>query len=179
MDDEDRRRLFFALWPPTAVREALARLAVAHVPDGRRLPAENLHLTLAFIGEADATARERLLAVAAAVHGEAATLHLERLGCWPRQGISWAAPERVPEALQHLHRDLNRRLKRAGFRAERRPFRPHVTLARRSRPHAFHHFPVLAWRVDAFALVASTLGAEGARYRIIAQWPLGGCGRTG
>ncbi len=47
-------RLFFALWPDPPTRTALAML-VDGLPlvGGRRVPAENLHLTLAFLGNVD------------------------------------------------------------------------------------------------------------------------------
>jgi 2'-5' RNA ligase len=32
--------------------------------------------------------------------------------------------------------------------------------------------PALAWHVGAFALVASELSTEGARYRVVSSWPL-------
>ena len=48
-------RLFFALWPPPEAARALADWAndVASGTAGKPVVAENIHLTLAFLGEAD------------------------------------------------------------------------------------------------------------------------------
>ncbi|WP_287719822.1 2'-5' RNA ligase family protein [Nitrosomonas sp.] len=50
-------RLFFALWPQEEARKQLARLArrIADQCAGRCVRPENLHLTLAFIGEVDSS----------------------------------------------------------------------------------------------------------------------------
>lgn len=48
-------RLFFALWPPDDLRQRLDEQAHQFPVEGRarRVPARNLHVTLAFIGEVD------------------------------------------------------------------------------------------------------------------------------
>ena len=48
-------RLFFALWPPPDTAQALANWAeeVARDVGGKPVAAEKIHLTLAFLGDAD------------------------------------------------------------------------------------------------------------------------------
>ncbi len=55
-------RLFFAVWPPLAVAEALAAWArrLQRETGGRAVAAKNIHLTLAFLGE---VSEERLPAL--------------------------------------------------------------------------------------------------------------------
>ena len=50
------KRLFFALELPTTVREEIIQWRAAHFPPeaGRPVAAENLHLTLAFLGDVSA-----------------------------------------------------------------------------------------------------------------------------
>jgi 2'-5' RNA ligase len=49
----ESRRIFFALWPDNGVRSRLEQLAAMLPPGrGRAHAAEDLHLTLAFIGQA-------------------------------------------------------------------------------------------------------------------------------
>ncbi len=169
-----RERLFLALWPDEEVRAALAALArEALGKSGRRVPAENLHLTLIFLGACDPALRARLEEAATALRGEPFVLRLERLGHWPGPRVLWSAPAEVPEALRRLAADLHGAAGGAGLSLERRPFRAHVTLARkvggrhRERPHR-----PIEWPVGEFRLVASETRPEGARYRCLRRWAL-------
>jgi 2'-5' RNA ligase len=77
-------------------------------------------------------------------------------------------------------------LSAAGFALDARPHVPHVTLARNARcdglPERISGLATpIRWRVDEFTLVESVLPAAGARYRVLARWPLRGnaCGLEG
>jgi len=86
---------------------------------------ENLHLTLAFLGE---TPRARDAAKAVASLTDAPfPLALGRSGRF--SDLWWIGVEPNP-ALETLAAALNRNLRAAGFALEDRPFRPHVTIAR-------------------------------------------------
>ena len=170
-------RLFFAVWPDAPARTALSRLAreVAQDAQGRAMPDENLHVTLAFLGSVE---RERVqAALDAGNRASQATapfdLAFERLG-GGSYAITWLSPGRVPGALLALHSSLTTELEAAGFALERRMFRPHLTLVRdgvrRPRRGAL---PPIAWRVKELALVASTTAPTGAVYREQKAWPLG------
>jgi 2'-5' RNA ligase len=64
-------------------------------------------------------------------------------------------------------------LQASGLQPEERPLAVHVTLARHAAAVVRHPIaPALAWHVGAFALVASELSTEGARYRVVSSWPL-------
>ena len=170
-----RERLFFALWPDDATRDALASLARGALGDGngRLVAPENLHLTLAFLGGVDAAFRACAERAAEQVSALGFTLSLAHTGCWPRAQVLWSAPEATPDALSELASALNGALHECGYAPEARPFRAHVTLARkvRGRRRATPHAPV-DWRVDAFHLVASHTHPDGARYRRVRTFPL-------
>ena len=91
---------------------------------------ENLHLTLAFIGETDRLEDAR--AALAGVAG-AGPLQLEVGGSLGRFGDLWWAGVRGGEELEALAGAVQTALRQAGFAIERRPWRPHVTLVRRWR----------------------------------------------
>jgi 2'-5' RNA ligase len=81
--DAKLERLFFALWPPSALQRELAALADTALPPhrgGRRTYTQNLHLTLVFLGAADAATRARLERGADALHVLAFELQLDRIG---------------------------------------------------------------------------------------------------
>jgi 2'-5' RNA ligase len=170
-------RLFFALQPDAGARRSLAALArdVANATGGRAPRAENLHLTLAFLGD---VARARLVAVeaigaTAAPAVEPFLLTLDRVGCFRNAGVAWAGAAVVPPALQRLFDVLRDALGAARLPVERRDFHAHVTLARRC-TRALPDAPIasIAWRADALALMASETQPGGPRYRQLAAWPL-------
>ena len=175
-EEENKERLFFALWPDPGLQEALAGKARETL--GRRrarlTPAANLHITLAFLGETGAEARACAERVAGGLDGEPFTLVLDRLGYWGRRGLLWAGPNTVPAPLADLAEELGRALEDCGFERERRPFRPHLTLARKAPklPSRMALDP-LEWPVERFVLVASRLGPGGPEYGIVGEWPLG------
>jgi len=169
-----RQRLFFALWPDDDTRRALAALARSQAAAGGRLiPAENLHLTLVFLGSRDAGFRQCAERVAERVRAPAFALEFGRVGHWPRPQVLWCAPHSTPDALVGLASTLSDALVACGHEPESRPFHAHVTLARKARRAvaAADHAPV-RWPVSDFHLLASQTHPEGARYRSLRSWPL-------
>jgi 2'-5' RNA ligase len=174
-----RLRVFYAIWPDASARRLLASAATRTAQEacGRSTKVDNLHVTLAFVGEVAAERLDALHAIGAGVAaaGQAFALALDRCGSFRRQGIAWVGPSVVPEALARLVADLGDRLAQAGFRTERGTFAPHVTLARRcTQPVAAAAAAPICWRVDAVTLTASTLTPHGPDYRPLARWPLRG-----
>lgn len=170
------KRLFFALWPDEALRQKLYALGGELLGDnrGRRLPAENLHQTLAFLGYVNAERQACLEREASEIQSPAFTLMLDHAGFWPRKGILWVGGT-LPEELLALVRALQSGLVACGLEPETRPFQIHLTLARnmrRLRLERNHAIEPLAWPVRQFALVASQTLPEGARYEVLRTWPL-------
>ncbi len=171
-----RERLFFALWPGPTVRAALARRAREACAGlrGRPTPADNLHVTLAFLGDLDAERRACMEAVAGRLPFEPFDLVLDRLEYVPRNRILWLGAGELPMPLARLAGGLNAGLRECGHEPERRPFRAHITLMRKLDRPPRHLAPEpLAWHVDGFALVRSRLAPEGAHYEVVARWPAG------
>ena len=168
-------RLFFALQPGSDACEAIAEAGVDVVRGhgGRAIPAPKIHLTLAFLGNVEL---DRIAFARAAAQGFAARpfeLSVDRIGSFARHSLAWAAPSHVPGELASLHEGLARQLREAGFELERRPFSPHITIARRiERALPPAKIPAIPWSVREFVLVESDL-AKGA-YRDLARWPLAG-----
>ncbi|HZZ93524.1 MAG TPA: RNA 2',3'-cyclic phosphodiesterase [Usitatibacter sp.] len=167
-------RLFFAIWPAAPARDALARLAadVARVTQGRAVEGAKIHLTLAFLGE---VAQPRMAEVRAAASGLRARrfdLSLDRLGSFRRSRVAWATASVLPPELTALQVPLEEALTARGFELEARPYRPHITLARRTveRLPAASIAPV-AWPCEELALVVSDLATG--QYRTLESWALG------
>lgn len=166
-------RLFFAVMPDGAARDRLEALAhdTARSAGGRASATDTLHLTVVFVGTVAGEAAAAVREAGDAMHCERFTLGLDRVGSFARAGIAWAAPGRAPAVLDRLNRDLVDALASRGIATETRPFRPHVTLARRCTLTVDGAIdPPIAWEVDAIVLMSSRLLSEGPRYRPIASW---------
>jgi 2'-5' RNA ligase len=166
-------RLFFALWPDEERRLGLQRV-VSGLPrrHGREPHPEDLHLTLAFLGEVVPDRRACAERAADGVHARSFSLIFDQVGYWPRPRILWCGASDRPEPLLGLLADLNRGLVGCGFEPDRRPFAPHVTLARKAPPIDPRALdPPLVWPVSAFVLAGSRLG-ERPSYRVLRQWGL-------
>lgn len=167
-------RLFFALWPDDAVRAALGAWSAALYPvcGGRHIRPDNLHATLAFIGEAPDEALSGVLAAADAVDTPRFELVLDVPGYWKHNRIAWAGASAFPIALTGLADKLRGGLSAHGVRFDPKPFVTHITLLRDARPAAGMPPPSalapIRWPVSAFCLVRSA----GGRYEVLSSWPL-------
>lgn len=174
-------RLFVALRPPAALRDALLTM-MGGVANARWQTADQLHLTLRFIGEVDRHQAEDIAAALGSVHHPAFTLTLEGTGQFDRKGRTdtlWVGvgPQ---EPVRLLHNKIDRALQRVGVAPESRAFLPHITIARFGRSGgAVGGFmeagavPAVSAPISEFCLYESVLGSAGSTYTIIARYPLG------
>lgn len=176
-------RLFFALWPSPTRRQALAAAtarAVSQV-DGRAVPPANLHVTLAFLGTVPAERLPELVLAGGQGSHRAVDLDFDRLEYWPKPKVVVAMASVAPDAGFELVERLWQRLEPLGFPRDQRPWRPHMTLVRKIRrppPDGLSLDALFAGSVRdpapwGLALVESVTDPEGARYRPLAEWPLG------
>ena len=167
-------RLFFALWPDAAVRAAIAALArdVAGETRGRPVVADNLHLTLAFLGERPAAMVPDLCACVSTIDTSSFELSLDEVGCWRKTGIAWLTAKRIAPPLLVMQEHIVEALRGLHILIDERRFMPHVTLARRIEVIVSRQIaPSIDWRIGSFALVASTLDPAGVRYAVVKTWP--------
>jgi 2'-5' RNA ligase len=170
----DHLRLFVALELPRAVREALAafRDAAADPDVWRPIPADALHLTLAFLGRRPATDVDAISTVLHAISPRAPRLVLgDALLLPPRRARVLCAALSDPDGvLAALQSRVSDGLAAAGvYTPEKRPFRAHATVARlrpRARPpRSVGAAPEpLEFHGEALTLFVSRLHPSGARY---------------
>ena len=123
-------RLFVAIGLPDATRKSLSKLLPGGVPSLCKAPAERLHLTLRFIGQADES-------IVAETLGEVSMpenliLKIRGTGLFGSEQhpkVLWAGIEAAPELIE-LQRTIENRLFDSGFARESRPWKPHISLAR-------------------------------------------------
>jgi 2'-5' RNA ligase len=177
-------RAFVALALPEPVRFDLMLLQNG-LPLPRPVPAENLHLTLVFLGELPepVVADVDLELARLRVPGfEVALTGLDVFG-GPRPRAAYVGAATNP-ALAHLQSKVSAAARAAGVEIEGRRFVPHVTLARLKPgevdPQRLGQALALRggytaprFRAEDFRLFRSWLGQGGATYREIARYPLG------
>jgi len=165
-------RLFIAVWPPAGARAALGGWLRQWLwgPGAAVVTPARLHLTLHFLGQVPLARLGALQAALPVAAAASAPFELEfgRIERWP-QGLVVLVAEAPPAPLLRLHAALADLLQGLGLAVEARPYRPHVTLARRAAGAvAPVTKPTLRWSVDHIALVRSERG-----YRELLRCPLG------
>ncbi len=165
-------RLFFACWPPAETAQALARWAseVRNDSGGKLTAVENIHLTLAFLGDAQV---EPAVAAARQVKAGAHELPIDAARYVKRTEMVWVGPEALPQELASLAAQLREALIHRQFRLEERPFAAHLTLIRKARrPGSIPRLPKVRWPVDEFLLVASRTSSKGSTYTPVERFAL-------
>lgn len=166
-------RTFVALEIPDWYADEVAEFTRSFGPtvEGRFTPRENYHVTLAFLGNTpEAVARQVMDAMDELARiATPATLTPEGLGTFgrPHDCTLWLGFQRTDE-LDDLAHDLRERLDVRGIPFDRKPFAPHLTLARRVQlPEGA--LPATGFpgrcRTARVTLYKSTLQPEGAAYQ--------------
>ena len=181
LPQDEVHRLFFALWPDSAVRAQIAAATdlLKQYPhkSGHWLKPHRYHVTLHFLGEfssaPDALAA-RVCDIANRVTGSAFTLTLDRAGSFRNRSIPWwLRCSKIPAEISDLWHQLATAMRSCAVPFESKlPLTPHVTVLRDcdvtlpSIP-----IPPLIWQVDDFVLIHSSMGAQ-PRYHLLGRWPL-------
>jgi len=133
-------RLFVAIQIPADIRAAFAAFLkelAAIAPRVKWVRAENLHVTLKFLGSSDPAKLAPLQKILCTLHSPTAVaLDFHGLGFFPsetRPRVFWAGMESSPN-LKALAQDVDRAVHQLGFALEDRSFAPHLTLARFNPP---------------------------------------------
>jgi RNA 2',3'-cyclic 3'-phosphodiesterase len=182
-------RLFIAIpLPPDLAGRAVEVLPTA-LPALRRVKAENLHVTLAFLGH---TPDDRLGDVTAAATEAASRVSPFRLafgpaGRFPERGrprVVWLGIAEGAQSVLDLGEGVYAGLRSRALRFDDRPLAPHLTLARvaedatsaeaKTVGAALQELssPSLAFDVIDIAVVQSVLSPKGPRYTALATAPL-------
>ena len=162
-------RLFIAINLSDEMKDALSAAQKKMIQSGVRgnfTPLENIHLTLAFIGEfPDA---EPVVDALSAVSFQRFDISLKGMGCF---GSLWWAGIGESEPLAALVRRLRRKLAENGIPFDRKRFSPHITLIRKAsgKLPAAQIKPV-SMTVNAISLMRSDRGRNGMIYTEVYAW---------
>lgn len=159
-------RLFVSLRLPPPARAHLA----SALHGVRTTDVGQWHVTLAFVGEWEAPDRLVPGLAAAAATFPPLVLRVRDAGTFP--GVLWVGLDGDVEGLRRLAAGVEDACRAAGVELERRPFRPHVTVARRAPASVLRGYEGPEWTAREVELVRSTLGTT-ARHDVLGRFPLG------
>jgi len=184
-------RLFIAVKVSAEIRQELYRLQVAlfaGMPYARVVSPDNLHVTLRFLGEV----KEERAADAVAACGRTAaafahfSMEISGVGSFPRKNprVIWAGINDGSDYLIEVNKKLEALLVDAGFPADDKSYRPHLTLARlkpaweivrlKERLINLEGFLFGRQTVQDIVLMESRLGHDAPVYTEVACRPLSG-----
>lgn len=183
-------RAFFAVELPVEARasaiEAAERLKAVARHGVRWMALDTLHLTLKFLGEIREDDVPRLIARANAklAPEQPFGVGLAGYGAFPNAREAralWVGVSEGASALARLARKLDSASRAIGAPRERKPFEPHLTLARLRDPQRVELERAtppdsVAWTVSEVVLFESRLSPSGARHVPLARFPLGAGG---
>jgi len=140
----------------------------------------NLHITLRFLGEVEATRLTRLNEILLQQVETSQEFELDLIGLGFFSNSMWLSVATSP-ALTALAERINLLLVKQGFTAERRVYKPHVTVARFRKgtkinlPKMQNSYAGAEWgtlAVREFHLYKSETFPQGARYTILNTFPV-------
>jgi RNA 2',3'-cyclic 3'-phosphodiesterase len=180
-------RLFIAIEIPGEIRNALAVFVKElrrTAPQAKWVRAENLHVTLKFLGETEPAKLPAIQSALGSIRSaQPVTLDFRGLGFFPnvrRPRVFWAGME-ASANLKALAEGIDHSMHPLGFPLEERPFTPHLTLARFNLPglppnlasaaaqHSCRGFGSFTTRE--FHLIESKLKSTGAEYTTVQSFP--------
>ena len=164
------------------------KILAKSVGDGLRLlPADNLHLTLKFIGELDeAFLGEAKELISHTVKGfQLFSVCLDQVGAFPPRGplrVCWVGLKANDSTLLDLARSLNGAFEVLDIEAEKRDFQAHISIARFSKGSdasekirkilASLKVKPLSQEVKRISLFTSTLHSSGSVYELVEHFSL-------
>lgn len=132
---------------------------------GNYTPVDNMHLTLAFIGEYPDS--DEVAEALDEVSFSGFDISLKGFGCF---GDIWWAGLESSQELEALAKKVRFALDRAGVPFDKKRFSPHITLVRKAQgsPSGIV-IPDAVMTVDSFYLIRSTFGKGGMIYTPVAE----------
>jgi RNA 2',3'-cyclic 3'-phosphodiesterase len=168
-------RVFYALWPGPDTRVRIADTAgVLSLGNAARLvPAENYHLTLAFVGEVSPARLAVLQQIGRNLRMAGCTIRFDAYEYWPESQAVVALASEAPAELTELSRQLHNFDGTHRFDRLHRPLRPHVTLARKvAQAPVLQAMSSFDWSARSFSLVCSDTSGAHSVYTVVDTWPL-------
>ena len=174
---DERLRLFLALRLPDDALDEIERWQSEQLPGVRLVPREHLHVTLAFLGHRPAGELEAIVDAFRGAAAGAGEIRLTPVRYRETRSVGMLVLSDDGGNAARLAGNVQGRLEQLGvYRRERRPWLPHLTVARwRERPRLrLEPPPVRTFVPSDAAAFLSRLHPGGARYEVLESVALGG-----
>lgn len=165
------KKLFFALWPSNKVRKKMEMVNQSIKENGiKKVKPDNLHVTLVFLGNVDAESEVMIRESVEHINVQPFVLYFDQLDYWRKPRILCLSTQQYDPQLLVLVNALKSRVEPCGVKTEERPYKPHITLARKA--HKLININVLPieWQAHAFCLVQSSSTTNGIHYQVLQRW---------
>lgn len=170
-------RLFFALLPDSQAKAQIVAISQQLPADRLRIYSEaNLHQTLVFLGEFAETQLMELISTCQSIHLPPITMQFEALHFWPQPRVLCLLAQNQSPALQDLVKILQDIATEFGIKPDQRPYRPHITLARKASEAIKLDFAPIRYTADEFVLMQSQSTDNGPVYKPLYCWSLTAAG---
>ncbi|TVP14351.1 RNA 2',3'-cyclic phosphodiesterase [Shewanella sp. KCT] len=170
------KRLFLAIAPDAAQLEQLTQLQASLDGEGRLVPRDNLHMTLAFLGQCSEAQQEALSeSLARLAHQRRLPVFevtLNTLDHWVKPKIICLKGAARDPGLISLFNQCQRLAQQLGLHTSEHSFTPHITLMRKAKMLPALKAPSLTLSGHALHLYHSQSSEQGVQYKVLASWPL-------
>ena len=174
--------LFIAVPVPCAIAARLATLG-GGIPGGRQVPAENMHVTLRYLGETETMLADEICEALSTVSHPPFMLNVSGVGFFgkrrdPRLLYAGVRPH---DELVSLHHKVEGLLAQLRIPPRERKYHPHITLARLKNASPWRIGDFVAannllesppFGIRSFALYESHRRSDGSRYRMVREYAL-------
>ena len=165
------KRLFFALWPNNETRKQIDKINQSISSEGlKRVKCDNLHVTLVFLGNVDAESEAMIRQCMKNISAQPFTIQFDQLSFWRKPRILCLTTQQYDQQLLILLDALKRELEQCGMVMEDRPYKPHITLARKALRLIDMDIQTIKWQVYSFCLVESLSTPDGVHYQVLQRW---------
>jgi len=166
-------RTFLTLAPDASTALAIHKWCELCWPGlQRRIPVQNYHITVAFLGDTDDRSLQRLSELFDDFDHAPFEISLNQVGFWLDSEVLWLGCDTVSDSMTSLHRKCKLAANRISAKGGPKQYQPHLTLARKVNvpPPAALMDPEFTFTADALELWSSVRKPQGAAYSTLASW---------
>jgi len=170
---EFKQKVFLGLWPDNVLRKQIDDITKSLDAEGKPVPAQNLHMTLVFVGYVNKTKLQCIKNFVKTVKVDPFELKIDKTGYFEKK-LFWLGCKKIPDELIQLQQVLETDLqKHCNYLPKKGFYTPHITLQRKVvNPVYLELEKPIIWSVNSFSLIQSQQRESSPIYSELASWDL-------